>query len=171
MNRLIPITAVSALFAIFAGCAKPCFYQAGKSMEQCERDLVECLHSPDLTRLYMHERGYQYLDAKELSRDCKRIRVITPFGDYWVADGLGVMANDHHVVSEQGPQEGNPDPPEPPDPIGPPEPPAKRRIQYRVLKDASGQLIKDASGNFVFVPVHKDEQDRETARSGESQKK
>jgi hypothetical protein len=153
MKQLILTIVVCILVACLAGCAKPCFYQAGKSIEQCKRDLVECLHSADLTRLYMQGRGYQYVDANKLPQNCERMRIITPLGDYWIADGLCMTVNDHQVISEQEPQESNP------------KLPAKRRVRYRVLKDASGELLKDASGNFIFVRFFEDTQETGIARS------
>ncbi|MHC4680691.1 MAG: hypothetical protein ACYTEK_18555 [Planctomycetota bacterium] len=159
MNRLILTTAVLVLIAFFAGCAKPCFYQAGKTTEQGEHDLQQCIREAEtygyagaqeavrpatLISLCMQARGYEYRDADKLPQNCTRISVVTPFGDYWVADGLGMMPNDHPVVSGQRLQKSNPEPP---------KPQAKRRIKYRVLKDPSGELVKDASGNFVFEEV------------------
>jgi hypothetical protein len=36
----------------------------------------------------------------------------------------------------------------------------RRRIKYQVRKDASGELMKDASGNYIFVPLYdKEEQE------------
>lgn len=155
MKQAIRIVVVCILPACFVGCAKPCFYQAGKSIEQCERDLLECLHSADLTRSYMRGRGYQYVDGNKLPRNCERIKVMTPLGDFWVADGLAIAVKDHEVVSEQGPPESDPNLP------------AKRRVRYRALKDASGELLKDASGNFIFAPFFENEKETETARSGQ----
>ncbi|MHA2213454.1 MAG: tetratricopeptide repeat protein, partial [Candidatus Thorarchaeota archaeon] len=38
-----------------------------------------------------------------------------------------------------------------------PEVSETKRIRYRVKKDESGELMKDESGNFIFVPVYEDE--------------
>ncbi len=38
-----------------------------------------------------------------------------------------------------------------------PNAPAGKIIKYRVRKDASGELMTDASGNFIFVPVYEDQ--------------
>ena len=38
-------------------------------------------------------------------------------------------------------------------------PNARQCCRHRVKKDASGELVKDASGNFIFVPVYEGEQE------------
>jgi len=38
-----------------------------------------------------------------------------------------------------------------------PKKPPRKLIGYRARKNASGELMKDASGNFIFVPVYEDE--------------
>lgn len=100
----------------------------------------------------MQARGYRYLDANELPRDRKRTKVVVPFGEYWVVDGLDIAAEDRELAAEQEPQESNPDTP------------VKRRIRYRVKRDSSGKRMTDAYGNFVLVPVQEDE--RRIAHSG-----
>ncbi|MFC1795138.1 hypothetical protein ACFL3Q_16325, partial [Planctomycetota bacterium] len=110
IKQLILSAIISVLGIFSTGCAKPCFYQAGKSIEQCERDLMLCIHEveissylphgllsspvsagmhegvqPDeLTCLCMQARGYEYLDASMLPKNRKRMKVITPVEDYWV---------------------------------------------------------------------------------------
>jgi hypothetical protein len=172
MKRLIFSFVISILMAFLTGCAKPCFYQAGKNIEQCKRDLLQCIrkannsgymsknallssigagmqkeHKPaELTCLCMQERGYQYLDANKLPQNQKRIMLIAPFQKYRVVSGVGAASEDHKILAEQKPPENSPDPY------------MRRRIKYQVRKDASGELMKDASGNYLFVPVYDDEQ-------------
>ena len=126
---------ISVLVILFAGCAKPCFYQAGKSIEQCEQDILQCIHEVDissylshdllylpvsagmqeevqpteLTCLCMQARGYEYLDASTLPKNRKRMKVITPVEDYWVVDGLGMALDKPKALSEQKHQENDPE--------------------------------------------------------------
>jgi hypothetical protein len=127
MKRLTFITVVSILASFLAGCARPCFYQAGKNIEQSERDLLQCIRqanesryipqnalfsSPpagmrkghqlaDLTCSCMRARGYEYLDANNLTPERRRIMVVAPFQTYWVVDGAGVASQGRATVSEQ----------------------------------------------------------------------
>ena len=135
MKQLILSAVISVLVIFSAGCAKPCFYQAGKSVEQCERDLLQCIYevnissslphdlsfSPvsawmqeglqptELACLCMQARGYEYLDASTLPKNIKRMKVINPVEDYWVVDGLGVASDDPMVLSEEKHQEHDPE--------------------------------------------------------------
>ncbi|TKJ35228.1 MAG: hypothetical protein CEE38_15480 [Planctomycetes bacterium B3_Pla] len=152
MKQLMSSIVISIMAVFLVGCAKPCFYQAGKSIEQCEHDLLECSGSPRLTRFCMQARGYRYLDANELPRDRKRTKVVVPFGEYWIVDGLDIATEDRELAAEQEPQKSNPDSP------------VNRRIRYRVKRDSSGKRMTDAYGNFVLVPVQEDE--RRIAHSG-----
>ncbi|MHC4556501.1 MAG: hypothetical protein ACYTFW_05280 [Planctomycetota bacterium] len=151
MKQLIISTIISVLVMFFAGCAEPCFYQAGKSIEQCERDLLECFYSAHPTRLCMEARGYQYLDAKKIPQDSKPKKVVLLFEEnmvsgsrkamseeYWVADGLGAASGNRQVVSEQKPQKSDL------------SAPSRELIGYRARKDESGK--------YVFIPVYEDEQ-------------
>lgn len=170
MKRLILSIIISVLVMFIAGCAKPCFYQAGKNIEQSEHDLLQCIQEAnnygnisknallssiaagiqqkyqpaELTCLCMQAKGYQYLDANKLPQNRKRIIVVAPFQKYWAVDGAGAASEDRKVLSSQKPQEKSPDPH------------MRRHIRYRVRKDASGELMKDASGNYIFVPVYED---------------
>jgi hypothetical protein len=146
MKQLILLIVICVLAVSFAGCAKPCFYQAGKSIEQCEHDLLDCLYSAQPTCLCMQDRGYEYRDVNTLPHNGKRIMVIAPSAKYWIVDGLGMVSDDRKVLSKPKPQDSKPNTP------------AERRIRYRVQKDASGKLLKDSSGNFIFVPVYEDQQ-------------
>jgi hypothetical protein len=172
MKQLILSIVISISATFLTGCAKPCFYQASKNIEQCERDLLQCIQeannsgytsknallssigaemqeeqqSAELTCSCMKARGYRYLDANKLPRNLKRIMVIAPFEKYWAVDGAGEASEDRKVLSEQKPQENDPD--------------ARVRgcIRYQVRKDASGELMKDASGNYIFTPLYDKEQ-------------
>lgn len=45
MNKLVFVVAFLSL--LMSGCAGPYFYQAGKSLEECERDLLECRYESE----------------------------------------------------------------------------------------------------------------------------
>jgi hypothetical protein len=152
MKQLKLSTVMSVLVVFFAGCAKPCFYQAGKSIEQCESDLLECSYSAHPTRLCMEARGYQYLDAKKIRQDSKPKKVVVLFEEnmapgnrkamseeYWVADGLGVASGNRQVMAQQKPQRSDPNAP------------SRKLIGYRARRDESD---KDA-----VIPVYEDEQE------------
>lgn len=158
MKHLTFSIIISVLVILFAGCSKPCFYQAGKSIEQCERDLLECAYSDRPTYLCMRDRGYQYLDANTLPQSGKRKKIVVLFqesvgsGDrkampeeYWIVDGCDMPPENFKVVLEPGTKTTDPNIP------------PRKLIGYRVKKDESGGLMKDASGNFIFVPVYEDE--------------
>ena len=149
-QRILSIT-ISFLVVSFAGCAKFCFYQAGKSIEQGERDLLGCVYSDRPTCLCMQARGYQYLDANKLPQDIKRKKVAVLFEEdmafggrktmseeYWIADGLGTASGDREVLLEQKAQESDPNEPR------------RKLIGYRVRQDAFGKFTK--------TPVYEDEQ-------------
>jgi hypothetical protein len=72
--------------------------------------------------------------------------VAAPFKKYWALDGAGTTSEDRKVSSGQKPQQNGPDSH------------VRRRIRYQVRKDASGQLIKDSSGNYIFAPLYEEEQ-------------
>jgi hypothetical protein len=172
MKRLILSIVISIWAAFLTGCAKPCFYQAGKNIEQSKRDLLQCIQKAnktgyissnvllssigagmqkehklaELTCLCMQARGYRYLDANKLPQNRKRIMVVAPFQKYWAVDGAGAASEERKILSEQKPQENSPDSH------------VRRRIKYQVRKDASGELMKDTSGNYIFAPVYDYEQ-------------
>ena len=172
MKRLILSIVISVLVMFVTGCAKPCFYQAGKNIEQCEGDLLQCIqeassygyifknelhlsigegiqkeHQPvDLTCLCMQAKGYRYLDTNKLPQNQKRVMVAAPFQKYWAVDGAGATLEDRKVSSEQKPQQNGPDPN------------VRKLTRYQVRKDASGQLMKDSSGNYIFAPLYEEEQ-------------
>jgi hypothetical protein len=150
MRQLI-LSVIISVFGIFsAGCAKYCFYQAGKSIEQCERELLECAYSDRPTCLCMQERGYQYLDANTFPPSRKRKKIVVIFQEsvgsadrkarpeeYWIVDGSDMPSADFKVVAEPGTQTT--------DPNAPP----RKLMGYRARQDASGR--------FIFTPVYKDE--------------
>ena len=151
MKHLTFLIIISVLVILFAGCSTPCFYQAGKSIEQCERDLLECAYSDRPTRLCMQDRGYQYLDANTFPLSRKRRKIVILFqesagyGDrkgmpeeYWVVDGRDKYSGNFKIVFEPGTQ--------PTDPNAPPG----KLIGYRVRQDDLGMFTK--------APVYKDEQ-------------
>jgi len=135
MKQLILSAIISILGIISTGCAKPCFYQAGKSIKQCERDLMQCIYEvelssyiphdllsssmsvwmqervlpTELTCLCMQARGYEYLDASTLPKNRKRMKVITLVEKYWVVDGLGVASDAPRALSKQKHQENDPE--------------------------------------------------------------
>jgi hypothetical protein len=151
MKQLILSIVMSVLVVSFTGCAKPCFYQAGKSIEQCERDLLECFYSGHPTRLCMEARGYRHVDAKKIPQSSKPKKVALLFEEnmasgnrkamleeYWIADGLGVASGNLQVVAQQKPQKGDPNAP------------SRKLIGYRARKDESDK--------YIFIPVYEDGQ-------------
>jgi hypothetical protein len=178
MRKLILSVIISISAVILYGCARPCFYQAGKNIEQCKRDLLQCIqeanksghgyknallssidariqeeHRPaELVCSCMLERGYQYLDVNKMPKNRKRIMVAARFEKYWAADGAGEASEDLKIFTEQKLQENNPDSR------------MKRNIRYEVRKNASGELMKDASGNYIFDRIY-DEGQQEIAAS------
>lgn len=137
-------------FVSYAGCAKPCFYQAGKSVEQCKRDLRQCIdqaqgqrksQSDEQTRSCMQAKGYECLDANKVSQDTKRIMVTSPFGTYWALDGLKGTPAGNTAASQAKPAENDR------------QAPAARQIGYRARLDAAGK--------YVITPVYEQEQKEE----------
>jgi hypothetical protein len=146
---LAVVTIISV--ASFAGCATPCFYQAGKSVEQCERDLVQCIdqargqqksQSGERIRSCMQAKGYKCLDASKVSRGAKQIVVIAPFETYRVLDGHSTAPASDTAVAGQQLQQSSPDTPTP-QPIG-----------YRARQDATGK--------YVITPVYRQRQTEKT---------
>jgi len=142
MKHLAFSIIISVLLILFAGCSMPCFYQAGKSIEQCERDLLGCAYSDRPTCSCMQDRGYQYLDANTLPQSRKRKKVIVLFQEsssgyrkarpeeYWVVDGRDMSSGNFKVVFEPGTQ------------IYDPNAPPKTLIGYRVRQDNFGKFTK-----------------------------
>ena len=159
MKHLTFSIIISVLVIFFAGCSKPCFYQAGKSIEQCERDLLECAYSDRPTRSCMQDRGYQYLDANTLPQNRKRNKIVVLFqesagsGDrkakpeeYWVVDGRDMSSDNFKVVFEPGTQTTDPNA-------------APRKLTgYRVRQDDLGKFTK--------TPIYEDEQKSSVKEDG-----
>lgn len=150
----LPIVILVSLVS-YAGCAKPCFYQAGKSVEQCKRDLVQCIdqaqgqrksQSDEQTRSCMQAKGYECLDANKVSQDTKRIMVTAPFETYWALDGLKGTPAGNTAVSQAKPAENDR------------QTPAARQIGYRARLDAAGK--------YVITPAYEHEQKKERDSSG-----
>ena len=107
----------------------------------------------------MRDRGYQYLDANTLPRNSNRKKIVVLFQEvesadsggrkampeeYWIADGRDMSSENFKVLSDSYR-------------TAEPKKPPRKLIGYRARKNASGELMKDASGNFIFVPVYEDE--------------
>jgi len=159
MKHLTFSIIISVLLILFAGCSKPCFYQAGKSIEQCERDLLECAYSDRPTFSCMQDKGYQYLDANTLPQSRQRKKIVVLFqesvgtGDrkakpeeYWVVDGRDMSSDNFKIVFEPGTQTTDPN-----------APPGKL-IGYRVRQDNFGKFTK--------TPVYEDEQKSSVKKDG-----
>jgi hypothetical protein len=151
--------------ASFAGCAKPCFYQAGKSIEQCKHDLRQCIdqsrgqqksQASELTRSCMQAKGYECLDANKEAQNRKRIVVIAPFETYRVLDGLGAAParstakvephdSDNRVELSAAPDRNGTTAEEKPQEILV-EAPAAKKMGYRARLDANGR--------YVITPVY-----------------
>jgi hypothetical protein len=121
----------------------PCFYQEGKSIEQSERDLLACAYSDHPVCLCMQDRGYRYLDAKQLPRNSKRKKTVLLFQDsvgsseyeamtkeYWVVDGRDMSPDSFKIVSESGAQATDPNTP------------SRQLIGYRFWQDDMGKFTK-----------------------------
>ena len=150
MKHLTFSIIISVLVILFAGCSMPCFYQAGKSIEQCERDLLECAYSDRPTRSCMQDRGYEYLDANTLPQSRKRRKIVVLFqesvgyGDrktmseeYWVVDGRDMSSDNFKIVFEPGTQTTDPNAP------------SRKLMGYRVRQDDLGKFTK--------TPIYEDE--------------
>jgi hypothetical protein len=128
MKRVIISTIISISAGILAGCARPCFYQAGRNIEQAKRDLLQCiqeannsgygskkalLSSADVEKQdkrkpaeiicsCMQTKGYQYLDLNELPPNKTHIMVAAPFQKYWLVNGaVDKVSEKHKILSEQ----------------------------------------------------------------------
>jgi len=103
MKQRVSQLIVCVIAAFITGCAQPCFYQEGKSLEQCRRDLLECLRSA-WPELCMRTRGYQYRDAGELPRGRERAKIVAPFGQYWILAGVDTNPENQGVSSAREPR-------------------------------------------------------------------
>jgi len=149
MKHLTFSIIISVLIIFFAGCSMPCFYQAGKSIEQCERDLLGCVYSDRPTCSCMQDRGYQYLDGNTLPQNRKRKKVVVLFQssagsdngkskpeEYWIVDGRDMSSDNFKIVYEPGQTTD-------------PNAPSGKVIGYRVRQDSFGKFTK--------TPVYEDE--------------
>ena len=159
MKHLTFSIIISVLVILFAECSMPCFYQAGKSIEQCERDLLECAYSDRPTSSCMRDRGYQYLDANTLPQNRKRKKIVVLFQEsadsggrkampeeYWVVDGRDMSSDNFKIVFEPETQ------------ITDPNAPPRKLIGYRVRQDNLGKFTK--------TPVYEYEQKRSVTEDG-----
>lgn len=176
MRHVILAVVIVISMAFFAGCAKPCFYQAGKSIEQCKHDLRQCIdqargqqkpQSDQLTRSCMQAKGYECLDANKVSQNTKRIVVIAPFETYRVLDGLGATPARSTAKAERydpsnrvelsaAPNRSAAVAEEKPQESAP-EAPAAKKIGYRARLDANGRQ--------VITPVYEDDLKKEADSS------
>lgn len=106
---MFPVIIVISM-AFFAGCAKPCFYQTGKSLAECKHDLRECIdqmrglqksEASTQTRSCMQAKGYECLDVNKISQNTKRIMVVAPFETFAVLDGLDTAPAHSMAKTEQ----------------------------------------------------------------------
>jgi len=144
-SMLVIIILVSAV--PFAGCSKSCFYQAGTSIEQCKRDLLQCIDQARVqqksqlaqrTRSCMQAKGYECLDANKTAPGTERIVVMTSFETYWVMDGLEAAPAGGTVAAQEEQQQSVPVTPE------------AKPIGYRARLDEDGK--------YTLVPVYEHEQ-------------
>jgi len=163
MKHFMPPIVILCAAVHFAGCARPGFYQAGRSAEQCECDIRQCISEAEeyslsqssagaaapigfrpatLTGLCMQARGYEYVDANTLPKDRRRIKATAPFEEYWAIDGGTTAPDDRSALAAQNPKDGG-DITSPGKPIG-----------YRAMQDESGK--------YIFIPVYEHEQAEET---------
>jgi len=130
----IELSSIIFILGIFViGCAQSSFCQTGKSIKECECDLIQCVYEVELSkylpqemlssrvcdgvkrgakpvelnRLCMQAKGYEFLDANTLPKNIKRKKVTTLIEDYWIADGLDVALYGSKVFSEQKDQEND----------------------------------------------------------------
>jgi hypothetical protein len=150
MKHLTFSIIISVLVILFAGYSTPCFYQEGKSIEQCEQDLLACAYSDNPICLCMQEKGYQYLDANTLPRISKRKQILLLFQEsvnssdykamteeYWIVDGRDMSSDNFKIVIDPGTQTTDPNTL------------PRKLIGYRVRQDDFGKFIK--------IPVYEDE--------------
>ena len=147
---VIIVSAVS-----FAGCSKPCFHRAGASIDQCKRDLLQCIDQARVqqnsqvaqrTRSCMQAKGYECLDADKIAPGAKRITVMTSFEMYMVLDGLEAAPAAGTVAAHEEQQQSVP------------ETPQAKPIGYRARLDENGK--------HTLIPVYEHEQMQETNSPG-----
>jgi hypothetical protein len=128
---------VCAIAAFIAGCAQPCFYRAGKSLDECRHDLLECLRTP-YPVLCMQTKGYQYQDSGKLPQSRERAKIVARSEKYWILAGVGMSPETQRVSSAREPRTNDVEMPE------------GRLVEYRVER---GDL-----GTFKVTLVYQDDQ-------------
>ena len=103
MKQRVPRLIVFITVAFIGGCAQPCFYRAGKSLDECRHDLLECLRTP-YPVLCMQTKGYWYRDAGKLPQSRERAKIVARSGQYWILAGVGMSAETRRVSLEPAPQ-------------------------------------------------------------------
>jgi hypothetical protein len=167
MKHVMFVSLIFAMVIPIAGCSGPGFYQAGKTTEQGQYDLQQCIHEAEtygyagakgavrpatLTSLCMQARGYEYLDADKLPQSAERVKVAASFGEYWLIDGGATAATVDSALPEKVPQ------------ASPVDDPVPECIGYKAQRDEAGKLM--------LIPVYerepaKDTNSQEQAESGE----
>jgi len=155
MKHLMLAIIIVVLAVSFAGCSKPCFYQAGTSIEQCKRDLLQCIDKARVqqksqlaqrTRSCMQAKGYECLDADKVSPGMERIMVMASFETYWLLDGLEAAPAGGTVAAQEEHQESVPETPE------------AKPMGYRARLDENGK--------YTLIPVYEHEQTQEASSLG-----
>ena len=151
MKQLILSIVISISATFLTGCAKPCFYQAGKNIEQCERDLLQCIDQAQMqqksqvaqqVRSCMQAKGYECMDMSEVAPGTKRITVMASFGTYWALDGRQAAPHGPGVAAQEEQQQSAPETAE------------TKPIGYRARLDENGK--------HTLIPVYAHEQAQET---------
>lgn len=157
MKDVMPVIMMLATVVSLAGCSGPGFYQAGKTAQQSEYDLQQCIHEAEtygyagtkgavrpatLTSLCMQARGYEYLDADKLPQNADRVKVAASFGEYWLIDGGATVAADGSALPEKVPEASSGDTPAP------------ECIGYKAQQDEAGK--------FVLIPVYESQPAKDT---------
>lgn len=165
---IILVVAVS-----FAGCAKPCFRQTGTSMQQCKRDLLQCINqaktqqksqAAQQVRSCMQAKGYEFVDADKIKPGTKRITVIASFETYWVLDGLDAAPARPAVTAQQVQPQPQPQPQA--QPRLEPQPQAQNIPEAPQAKPIGYRARLDENGKHTLIPVYEHEQKQETNSPG-----
>lgn len=130
LKQRILIFTNCVLLIFFTGCGRSCFYHTGKSIEQCERDLMECFYSACDIDLCMQKRGYEFLDTDKLPHytKLKQVRLVRS-EEYMNSDNRRFKSEEYLVADGRGK--------------------ASRLKEYRVQRGSAG--------NFILTLVFEDE--------------
>jgi len=166
MKHSMRAIVILVLTVSFAGCSKPCFYQAGTSMQQCKRDLLQCIDQAKMheksqaaqqVRSCMQAKGYECLDADRIASGTKRVTVMASFETYSALDGLDAAPASPTVTAQQQPQPQPQNQPEPqvqaqpqPEVQNVPDAPQAKPIGYRARLDENGK--------HTLIPVYENQQ-------------